>query len=66
MANLGRPKGRGMLYGEKKEICTISLTPTGRDGIDAIADSLHISRSELVEQIGRGLIKIVPGDTHFN
>jgi len=55
-----------MLYGEKKEIFTISLTPTGRDGIDAIADSLNISRSELVEQIGRGLIKIVPGDTRFN
>jgi hypothetical protein len=48
-------------YNELKTRITVSITPTAVNGIDAIADSLQVSRSELMEQIGRGLLKVVPG-----
>jgi hypothetical protein len=41
------------LYDEVKKRVNLALTPTGINGLDAIASSLDISRSELVEQIGR-------------
>lgn len=31
-------------------------------GLDAIAQSMGISRSELVERIGRGSLKVVPAE----
>jgi hypothetical protein len=34
----------------------MTLTPTSAANLDAIAQQLDISRSELVEQIGRGII----------
>lgn len=37
---------------------TVSITPTAVNGIDAIADSLDISRSELLERIGRGMLQV--------
>jgi len=37
---------------------TVSITPTAVNGIDAIADSLNISRSELLERIGRGMLQV--------
>lgn len=37
---------------------TVSVTPTAVNGIDAIADSLNISRSELLERIGRGMLQV--------
>ncbi len=47
------------MYPEKKEIITAALTPPGRDGLDALAESMKLSRSELLEKIGRGLLKVI-------
>lgn len=46
------------MYPEKKEIITAALTPPGRD-LDALAESMKLSRSELLEKIGRGLLKVI-------
>lgn len=58
-----RKKGQAITeYNELKTRITVSITPTAVNGIDAIANSLQISRSELMEQIGRGLLKLVSED----
>jgi len=44
------------LYDEVKKRVNLALTPTGIDGLDAIASNLNVSRSELVERIGRRLL----------
>lgn len=36
----------------------MAITPTGIEELDAIASDLGVSRSELVERIGRGLISL--------
>lgn len=46
------------LYEEVKKRVNLALTPTGINGLDAIASNLDISRSELVERIGRRLIRL--------
>jgi hypothetical protein len=46
----GEPNNR---YGELKKNITLSLTPTGRAGIDQACNALDITRSEFLEQIGR-------------
>lgn len=46
------------LYDEVKKRVNLALTPTGIEGLDAIADSMDLSRSELVERIGRKLISV--------
>jgi hypothetical protein len=38
------------------------LTPTGVRGLDAVAAQMNLSRSELVERIGRGLAEPEPLD----
>jgi len=53
------PKGQ---YNQKKVSVNICITPDATVGLDAIAQSLKISRSELIEQIGRGLLKVVKSD----
>jgi len=53
-------RGQPELYDVLKKRYSMTLTPTGADGLDAIASSLGISRSELVERIGRGLIPLSP------
>ena len=40
-------------HGELKKNVTVSLTPTGRAGIDEICDTLGITRSEFLERVGR-------------
>lgn len=55
MPKKGQPIGD---YGEMKTRITVSVTPTAVNGIDAIAESMKISRSELLERIGRGLLKV--------
>ncbi len=44
------------LYDEVKRRVNLAITPTGIEGLDAIASDLGVSRSELVERIGRGLL----------
>ena len=46
------------LYDEVKRRVNLAITPTGIEGLDAIASDLGVSRSELVERIGRGLISL--------
>ncbi|MGF1990129.1 MAG: hypothetical protein RMY62_020005 [Nostoc sp. ZfuVER08] len=46
------------LYDEVKKRVNLALTPTGIEGLDAIAESMDLSRSEFVERIGRKLISV--------
>ncbi|HCF29484.1 MAG TPA: hypothetical protein DEV81_20290 [Cyanobacteria bacterium UBA11049] len=52
------PKAKHLEYGETKKDTHFSLTPTSIKGLDKMARQRKISRSELVEKIGRGLIQI--------
>lgn len=56
--NIKSQRGQPELYDQVKKKVTISLTPKAVNGLDNLAMSLNISRSELIEQIGRGLILI--------
>lgn len=47
------------IYDELKRIVSIGITPTARAGLDELSQKRSISRSELIEQIGRGLIQLV-------
>jgi hypothetical protein len=60
MSKKGQKNQRGQpeKWDELKKRVMLSLTPTSVDGLDAIAHGLGISRSELVERIGRGVISI--------
>lgn len=51
-------KSRETLYGEHKKPTMISLTPTGAEKLEALAAEFSLSRSELIEQIARGIIPI--------
>lgn len=53
-------RGRPEKYDELKQRFNMTLTPTAAAGLEAIASSLGLSRSELCEQIGRGLIPLHP------
>jgi len=61
-----RVKGVGALHNEPKKRYSITLTPTCVANLDAIAKKRGISRSELVEQIGRGLIPLADQTTSQN
>lgn len=50
--------GQPEIYDECKKKATISITPTGLAGLDQLSQEQSLSRSELVEQIGRGLIQL--------
>jgi metal-responsive CopG/Arc/MetJ family transcriptional regulator len=52
------PKAKHSEYGEIKKDAHFSLTPTSIEGLDKMARQRKISRSELVEKIGRSLIPI--------
>ena len=52
-------RGIPQKYSQLTQHSSLSLTPDGRSKLDALAYSLALSRSELIERIGRGLIKII-------
>ena len=56
----GQKKLKGVpdLHDEVKKRANLSLTPTAIAGLDKLSQELDLSRSELVEQIGRGLIPL--------
>lgn len=58
-----RKKGKpNTVYDELKARITVSITPTAVNGIDALAARLGVARSEVIEQIGRGILQVVvPG-----
>lgn len=57
-----RPQGKGekgkAAYDEKKKNRTFSLTSGAYAGLEQLALLRGLSRSELVERIGRGLIRL--------
>jgi len=57
LANLTRD-GRPQNYEEPKKIRSVSVTTTGWDGLKAIAQTMGISTSELLEKLGRGELTI--------
>ena len=52
-------RGKPEAYEELKKVTTISITATGLAGLDCLARTRNISRSEFVEQIGRGMIQVL-------
>lgn len=68
MAKKGRKstKGQPDIYEEVKGLVSLSLTPTGVKGLDGLAVEAGLSRSELVEQIGRGLIPMAESRHSLN
>lgn len=52
-------RGKGELYDEVKTKQTLSLTRTAVKGLDEMAEALNISRSELVERVGRKIIPLI-------
>lgn len=53
-----RTKGKPAFYDQMKKRVNLSLTPTGFEGLDNLAGEWGLSKSELVEQIGRGTILV--------
>lgn len=53
-----RRKSREPLYGEPKKPTIFALTPTASSKLDLLAAEFALSRSELIEQIARGIIPI--------
>jgi hypothetical protein len=51
-------RGEPEMYDEIKEIVSHSLTPTARKGLEILSKGLGISRSEVVEQVGRGRLRV--------
>jgi len=51
-------RGEPELYSEMKGFATFSLTPTAKSGLNSLSRNRSISMSELIERIGRGIIKI--------
>lgn len=60
MATKGKKSLRNQaeLYDEVKKAYSICLTPTGIKELDFLAKTRGLSRSELIERIARGEIKI--------
>jgi hypothetical protein len=61
--DMAKPKHKSMrnqpeMYDELKKPFTFSLTPTAAKELKSLAKIHGISRSELVEQIARGRIKL--------
>lgn len=51
-------KSRETFYGEPKKPTIFSLTPTASEKLDVLAAEFSLSRSELIEQIARGIIPV--------
>ncbi|WP_449416067.1 ribbon-helix-helix protein, CopG family [Phormidium nigroviride] len=50
--------GRPGLYSEPKEKVSLALTKTAIHNLEELASQLGVSRSELVEQVARGIIPL--------
>jgi len=53
-----KAKGEPAFWDEMKSRCNLALTPTAIAGLDQLAQQRELSRSELVERIGRGVIPL--------
>ena len=52
-------RGRPEIYDELKKPYSVGMTSTGVQGLDALSRAFNLSRSEFVEQIGRGYLKVM-------
>ena len=59
-------RGRPEYYSELKKLATFSLTPTAKAGLNLLSRTRSISMSELIEQIGREVIKLADGKDSGN
>ncbi|MEP0924827.1 hypothetical protein [Leptolyngbya sp. ST-U4] len=61
-------RGQPEVYDELKKVSSFSITPTAKSGLDQLSQQLNISRSELIERIGRGLLTIteIPTEVDSN
>jgi len=53
-----KAKGEPAFWEEMKTRHSISVTPAGIKGLDELAKARDLSRSELIERIGRGVIPL--------
>lgn len=58
-----RIKGQPAIYDEFKKNVIVALTPTGLVGLDSLASEFGLSRSELIERIGRRIIPLPNAET---
>ena len=54
-----RTKGEPAFYDEMKKRAGISVTPKALEGFDERAAAWDVSKSELIERIGRGIIPLL-------
>lgn len=52
-------RGQPEHYDSLKKCVSVGITKNAVDGLDQLSHERGISRSELIERIGRGLIKIL-------
>jgi hypothetical protein len=52
-------RGQPEYYDELKERVSICITRTARQRLDEMSQNIGVSRSELIERIGQGTIKIL-------
>jgi len=52
-------RGQPEMYDQIKKRACISITPKAAEGLDILSQERKVSRSELVEQIGRGIIQLI-------
>lgn len=55
-------RGQPEAYDELKKIVSVSLTPTAIEGLNNLSRAYMISRSELIERIGRDVIQLIKVD----
>ncbi len=55
-------RGQPEDYDQLKQRVTICITPSAREGLDHLSSLRAISRSELIERIGRQILKIVDAE----
>ena len=51
-------RGQPEIYDEIKKAVSFAITPAAQLGLTRLSQQLKISRSELIERIGRGLLTI--------
>jgi hypothetical protein len=59
-------RGQPEMYDELKKAVSFAITPAAQLGLTRLSQQLKISRSELIEQIGRGLLTIAELKTESN
>lgn len=59
-------RGQPEVYDELKKIVSFSITPTAQVGLEQLSEQLNISRSELIERIGRGRLTITEMKTEVD